>query len=286
MLEGKYMNYTRPFITGFFSIAAIILLSAPPSFCADAEIKVLQEKVNALEKKVNQLEHNFNQRFMAIEKKTHQAQKPNIALENTANKELKNIKALVSNEQITLAKAKLADFFKKYSSTRVASSARKLSQEISIIGMDVPKNWDIETWLQGKDEINLEKQSTMLLFFWETWCGYCRREAPKIQKIYTDYKDKGLKVIGLTKINKTATPEKVVEFIKEKGITYPIAKETGTLSQYFKVRGIPAAALISNGKIVWRGHPGRLPDQLLKKYLKSQIRPQSDQDKDTITPEF
>ncbi len=280
------MNNIRPFIAGFLSIVAIILLSASPSFCTDAEMKALQEKVNSLEKKINRLEHNFNQRFMAIEKKTHQAQKPNIALEKAANKALKNIKTLISNEQITLAKAKLADFFKTYGNTRVASSARKLSREISIIGMDTPKNWDIETWLQGKDEIDLEKQNTMILLFWETWCPHCRRELPELENTYTDYKDKGLKVVGFTKINKSATPEKVMEFIKEKGITYPIARETGLLSKYFKVQGIPAAALINNGKIVWRGHPARLPDQLLKKYLKIQVQPQLNQDKDTIMPDF
>ncbi len=55
--------------------------------------------------------------------------------------------------------------------------------------------------------------------------------------------------------------------IKENSITYPIAKEDGSMSQYFKVQGIPAAALIYNDKIVWRGNPARLPEQLLKKYL-------------------
>ncbi len=45
------MNNIRPFIAGFLSIVAIILLSASPSFCTDAEMKALQEKVNSLEKK-------------------------------------------------------------------------------------------------------------------------------------------------------------------------------------------------------------------------------------------
>ena len=180
------MNYIRPFIAGFFSIVAMMLLSAPPAFCAEAEIKTLQEKVNALEKKVDRLEHNFNQRFLTIEKKTPQAQKPDIELEKTANQALTDIKTLISNEQIALAKAKLADFFKKYGSTRVARSARKLSKELSVIGMDVPKKWDIETWFQEKDEIDLEKQNTMLLLFWETWCPHCRRELPKLENTYTD----------------------------------------------------------------------------------------------------
>jgi len=268
------MNYNRHFIAVLFSIVAIIHLSALPTFSADAEIPALQEKVNALEKKVNQLEHNFNQRFLAIEKKILPAQKQNSELNDNAQKEIISIKELISNEQIALAKKKLAEFLITYSSTRFASSARKLNQEISIIGMDMTTNWGIETWFQGKDEIDVKNQKTTLLLFWETWCGYCRREAPKIQKIYTDYKDKGLQVIGLTKVNRSATPEKITEFIKENSITYPIAKEDGSMSQYFKVQGIPAAALIYNDKIVWRGNPARLPEQLVKKYLDIQVQPQ------------
>ncbi len=266
------MNYNRHFIAVFFSIVAIIHLSALPTFSADAEIPALQEKVKALEKKVNQLEHNFNQRFLAIEKKILPAQKQNSELDDNAQKKIISIKKLISNEQIALAKEKLAEFLKTYSSTKFASSARKLSQEISIIGMDMTTNWGIETWFQGKDEIDVKNQKTTLLLFWETWCGYCHREAPKIQKIYTDYKDNGLQVIGLTKVNGSATPEKVIEFIKKNALTYPIAKEDGSMSQYFKVQGIPAAALICNDKIVWRGNPARLPEQLLKKYLEIQTQ--------------
>jgi len=204
---------------------------------------------------------------LGIEKIVFQAQNQDISLEKDANKELNNIRELISREQIELAKTKLDEFFKKYNSTKVARRARKLNKEISVIGLDIPTNWGIEKWFQGESEIDLEKQNTTLLIFWETWCGYCRRDAPKFQNLYTDYKDKGLEVIGLTKVNKTATPEKVTAFIKEESLTYPIAKENGSLTRYFKVQGVPAAALISKGKIVWRGHPSRLPEKLLKKYL-------------------
>ncbi len=268
------MNSIRPFIAVFFSMAVIIHLSAPFSFSDESEMKALQAKINALEKKINQLEQNSDKRFQAIEKIVLPAQKQDSALDNKAKEEFKSILELISNEQIAPAKEKLTEFLNTYSSTKFASSARKLNQEVAIIGMDIPTDWGIETWFQGKGEIDLKEQTTTLVLFWETWCGYCRREMPKIQKIYTDYKDKGLKVIGLTKVNRSATPEKIIEFIKENAITYPIAKEDGSMSQYFKVRGIPAAALISNNKIVWRGNPARLPDQLLKKYLEIQNKSQ------------
>ena len=63
LIKGEPMNSIRPFIAIFFSMAVIIHLSAPFSFSDEAEMKALQETINALEKKVNQLEYNSNQRY-------------------------------------------------------------------------------------------------------------------------------------------------------------------------------------------------------------------------------
>ena len=39
------------------------------------------------------------------------------------------------------------------------------------------------------------------------------------------------------------------------------------LAQYFAVSGIPAAAVVKNGKVVWRGHPARINDEMLKGWM-------------------
>ena len=61
--------------------------------------------------------------------------------------------------------------------------------------------------------------------------------------------------------------ESVRSFIEDNGLDYPMAKETGALADYFNVKGIPAAALVKEGKIVWRGHPMRLTDEMLRGWL-------------------
>ena len=50
-------------------------------------------------------------------------------------------------------------------------------------------------------------------------------------------------------------------------MTYPTAKENGDLSKHFNVSGIPAAAVVKGGKVVWRGHPGRLNDSMIDGWL-------------------
>jgi cytochrome c-type biogenesis protein len=124
----------------------------------------------------------------------------------------------------------------------------------------------MDKWFNGSDgALNLESGSTLVVF-WEVWCPHCKREVPKIQATYEKFQGK-MNVVGLTKVTKSATDEKVTDFIKEQKLTYPIAKETGDASQAFAVSGIPAAAIVKDGEVVWRGHPGKLTDDLINKII-------------------
>ena len=124
-----------------------------------------------------------------------------------------------------------------------------------------------ENFRQFSGKIGFLSDGTTLLVFWEEWCPHCKREVPKMQALYSGLKDDGLQVVGLTKITRSSTEEKVTSFIAEKEIAYPVAKETGELSQYFNVSGIPAAAVLKDGKVVWRGHPAQLNEAKLKAWL-------------------
>ncbi|MEO0604904.1 MAG: hypothetical protein AAF211_25960, partial [Myxococcota bacterium] len=85
---------------------------------------------------------------------------------------------------------------------------------------------------------------------------------------YDKYRGKGLSMVGQTKMTRNITEDEVNSFIKDQKVTYPIAKEKGdSLSRHYGVRGIPAAAMVKDGKVVWRGHPARLTDDMIDKYL-------------------
>ena len=40
--------------------------------------------------------------------------------------------------------------------------------------------------------------SVVLLTFWGTWCGPCRREIPDFIKLYDKYNTDGLEIVGIT----------------------------------------------------------------------------------------
>lgn len=44
----------------------------------------------------------------------------------------------------------------------------------------------------------LQGEKLTIIDFWATWCKPCTKAMPKINKIYHDYKDQGLEVIGIS----------------------------------------------------------------------------------------
>ena len=158
------------------------------------------------------------------------------------------------------AKAKVAELQEKYANSRAARAAQRLNDELAVIGKPASE-LQVEKWYQGEMS---DLDGTTLLVFWEVWCPHCKREVPKLNGVADKYKAKGLNVVGFTKQTRNTTDEQVSSFISENQVTYPIAKEQGdAMSQHYGIRGIPAAAVVKDGKVVWRGHPARINDAML-----------------------
>ena len=160
----------------------------------------------------------------------------------------------------------LAELFEKYPKTRAARAARRIQDELEVIGKDAGA-LAVDTWYQGEG-VSMDDGKATLLVFWEVWCPHCKREVPKVEATYNEFKGKGLNVVGLTKQTRDVTAEQVTEFISSNNITYPIAKEAGAeMSDRFGVKGIPAAAVVKGGKVVWRGHPARINEQMIEGWI-------------------
>lgn len=162
------------------------------------------------------------------------------------------------------AKAKLADLAANYGDTRAAKRSGRLASELAIIGIDAG-DITVEKWYTGSAKMNDGKAT--LIVFWEAWCPHCQHEVPKLEDTYTKFKPKGLNIVALTKVTRTSTDDAVNQFIKDNHLSFPVGKETGGMSERFGVQGIPAAAIVKDGKVVWRGHPARIDDGMLTAIL-------------------
>jgi len=96
----------------------------------------------------------------------------------------------------------------------------------------------------------------ILLDFWATWCGPCRRELPLLQSAYSEWKKQGIELLAISTDKDTA---KVAPFIAENQYTFPVLFNNGTSIDY-DVVGIPTLFVIDqNGRIQYR-HVGYRPD--------------------------
>ena len=170
---------------------------------------------------------------------------------------------LLAQGKLEQAHRVIADFNRVHAGTPTATWTGSLLREMEVVGKDAPGDWFIEEWYQGESNADLNGSGVTLLLFWESWCPHCRNEVPKFQTIHETQGRDGLQVVGVTRLTRDATEESVKSFVRENGVSYPIARESGELANYFNVKGIPAVAVIKGGKIVWRGHPQRLTDSML-----------------------
>ena len=89
----------------------------------------------------------------------------------------------------------------------------------------------------------------VLADFWASWCAPCKAEMPEVIALYEKYKDKGLKVIGIT-VNDT--PEKSDSIVQIMGIPFPQIYESKPMSIY-GITGIPHTILFApDGTILSR----------------------------------
>ena len=68
----------------------------------------------------------------------------------------------------------------------------------------------------------MEGAKLVLVNLWEPWCGPCVREMPDLERLYEDYKDQGLLVLGVYAT--FSMDDDAKEIVTSAGITYPILK--------------------------------------------------------------
>jgi thiol-disulfide isomerase/thioredoxin len=136
-----------------------------------------------------------------------------------------------------------------YPHTNAGRTVRRRAPDIAVFGVAVPPLADI-SWFGEEGSYG----AVTVLYFLEEWCPFCRDELPIYQQHFAELQDAGVRVIGLTEITRTSTPEKLQALLTESGVTFPVGQVSGrTIHDALNVEGIPAAAVIVDGQVAWRG---------------------------------
>ncbi len=160
--------------------------------------------------------------------------------------EIKSFHAMVQQTQMMVARAE----------------ATKVGNEAPELILPTPDNKELAlSSLRGK---------VVLIDFWASWCGPCRKEMPNVKLVYQKYKDKGFEIYGVS-LDKDRNAW--LEAIEKDGLKWPQVSDLkfwqSEAAQTYAVQSIPHTVLIGkDGKILASGLRGAELESKLAEVLK------------------
>jgi cytochrome c biogenesis protein CcmG, thiol:disulfide interchange protein DsbE len=106
--------------------------------------------------------------------------------------------------------------------------------------------------LDGNGKLSLASLhgKTVVLNFFASWCGPCKREAPHLESVWRRYRSDGVVVLGVDSGDAKSDARR---FLSAHGVTYPVVfdpSETLALGPY-AVGGLPGTYVINpSGRVV------------------------------------
>ena len=111
-----------------------------------------------------------------------------------------------------------------------------------------------------------EGKKYVLIDFWASWCGPCRREIPNLKEQYKNYADKGFDIVSISIDKKKADWEKTLQ---EEQLPWHNFLDDGSVADLYKVSSIPAMYLIdAEGVMVGENLRGEALAKKLAELLK------------------
>ena len=115
-------------------------------------------------------------------------------------------------------------------------------------GQEAP---EIELKSLGGDDFVLSESDAqvVVLDFWATWCGPCRRGLPLLQKFHDWARDNG-KPVAVYAVNLQENADQVKAYWKKESFTMPVLMDqTGETAASYMVQGIPQTVIVANGSV-------------------------------------
>ncbi|PKQ65150.1 hypothetical protein BZG02_04810 [Labilibaculum filiforme] len=161
--------------------------------------------------------------------------------------------------QITssLEVAEMEEVYALLSENALASSyATLIKEKIEVlkkvaIGQPAP-DFTLNTTEGAPLSLSSFKGKVVVIDFWASWCGPCRRENPNVVKMYEELHPKGVEILG---VSLDESEEKWLKAIEDDGLVWNHVSDLkgwgSSAAKLYGVNGIPATVILDqNGVII------------------------------------
>lgn len=129
----------------------------------------------------------------------------------------------------------------------------------------------LETPEDKEIKLSSLKGKVVLIDFWASWCGPCRKENPNVVKLYNKYKNKGFTIYS---VSLDTDKSSWVHAIEQDGLIWPnhvsdLMGWKSYLVKLYKIQGIPHTVLVGkDGNIIAEGLRGEALEKKVAEILK------------------
>lgn len=167
-------------------------------------------------------------------------------------------------KNIILTASGLLAFTLLFSTTTSYAATEKLSGKAA--------NFTLKSRSGKNIKLSELRGNVVMLNFWASWCGPCRKEMPLLEKISKKYKRLGFTLLGINVEQDTSAAKK---YLKDVKVSFPILFDNkNKTSKLYDVSAMPTTIIIDrngNKRFLHKGYkPGYENDYI--KQIKKLIR--------------
>lgn len=95
---------------------------------------------------------------------------------------------------------------------------------------------------RGNQRLSEYRGDVVVLGFWASWCGDCRRRLPELNDLYEQHRGEGLVMLG---INLDRDPERARDFARVLDLDFPVLLDAdGDVGRLYDVADVPQIVVI------------------------------------------